>query len=78
MRPKSKQQMFANDDAVPEGDAQLTVAAPEQQHQQGAGDPDSAPEDSNIDDASDMEYLRSRMRKFDSGAQPPHHRWSVH
>ena len=60
---KSKQQMFANDEVAPDTDLQPALADDEA----AEGESSDATEH-NIEDMSDLEYLRSRMGKLDSGA----------
>lgn len=61
---KSKQQMFANDEVHPEVDPAVVAV---QAGQPPAEDCSSDATRQNLDEMSDMEYLRSRMGKLDSG-----------
>lgn len=61
---KSKQQMFANDEVNPELDP---TAAGMQAGELEQDDGSSDATEQNLEEMSDMEYLRSRMGKLESG-----------
>lgn len=58
---KSKHQLFANDEITPEMDPKLAGAEVD------AAEEGSDATEHNVEDMSDLEYLRSRMGKLDSG-----------
>jgi uncharacterized protein involved in copper resistance len=70
MKPKSKQQVFANDELAPQMDVLRATSHSKHAKQQDTANTESASEASNADEVSDSEYLRSRMCHFDSGALP--------